>query len=90
MRSVKDVIVLIFVILAYVLGFIALMFDLYCAYHIIGFWGIVIGLFVFPVLMAAIPLYMLFKYGVLLSLVLTVAGIVSMLIAMGISSIGEK
>ena len=66
----------ILIIAGYILGGIAFLYDLFCAYNIMGFIGIVLGVFIFPALLIAVPFYMIFKYGIWVSMVLTITSIV--------------
>lgn len=67
-----------------VIGYLVLgaayLFDLYCASILFGFKGIAVGLVLFPVLLAATPFYMAFKYGVWLSLILTAIGTIIVIV----------
>lgn len=72
-------------IIGYLFMIAAFFFDLYCAFTLFGFLGIVVGIFIFPVLMAAIPFYMGFKFGVWLSMILTGIGVIILLIGVFVS-----
>lgn len=77
----KNVMKIVFMVIGWLIALAAFIFDLYCAYILFGFIGIMLGIFIFPVLLVAIPFYMLFKYGVWLSLALTVISMICLFIA---------
>lgn len=77
----RNVFRIVFMVVGWLIAFAAFLFDLYCAYLLFGFIGIIAGIFIFPVLLAAIPFFMLFKYGIWLSIVLTGASIICLIIA---------
>lgn len=68
-------------ILFIVCGLWAFIIELYYAYNILGFLGIVLGIAIFPALLAAMPFYALFAFGNWSPLVLSIISIIGQLIA---------
>jgi hypothetical protein len=54
-----------------VCGGLAFFLELYYAYWTMGLLGVVLGIFIFPVLLVAMPFYALFAFGDLLPLLLS-------------------
>lgn len=70
----------------FIFGIWGLLIDLSILYEVIGFWGIVIGIFVLPVTLIAAPWYALLAWGTWFPLIITYGGGLISYILIGIGS----
>lgn len=81
MKKIKMVLSVVF----YLLIVWAFFIEAFYLYVLWGFIGIVIGVFIFPIIMIAMPFYIAFSFGNFSPILLTVIGIVGL----ALCSIGD-
>lgn len=81
----KDKLKFILSIVFYLLLVWAFFIEAFYLYVLWGFTGIIVGVFVFPVIMVAMPFYIAFAFGNFSPILLTVIG----LVGLALCSIGD-
>ena len=75
MKSLLSTIITILLYLTYFLtGISALFINLGIVNEVAGFWGLVIGLFIFPIVLVVAPFYAFFEFNDLFPLIITYGG----------------
>ena len=75
MKSLLSTIIMILLYLTYLLtGISALFINLGIVNEVAGFWGLVIGLFIFPIVLVVAPFYAFFEFNDLFPLIITYGG----------------